>query len=104
MRTRFAALASFALLFVAGHPSNADTLSNNYVNHIYMHMRHAGDFCGGPGGLGCEMELRYAGLEIESAIQRNLYLIQNENTRIDSLESSTQVTENTDRSWSLVAL
>ena len=98
MRTRLAALASLAFLFVAGHRSNADTLTNSYSNDIDYRMSLAGSACGNIGGYHCNYELDKSGIIIKDAIERNLYLIQNENTRIDALEASTQVTENTDRS------
>ena len=78
MKTRFATLTSLAFLFVAGHPSNADTLTNAQSNEVHGRMRHAGYACNSNDHMGwaCKDELDMAGIKVQSAIQRNLYLIQ----------------------------
>ena len=85
MKATYTALTSVALLLLTAPSAKSDVLRNNRISNLSNYILGAGiDAClSSPEPL-CALRFRDAADQIEHALNRNLELIQNENTRIDA--------------------
>jgi len=96
MKATHTALASLSLLLLTAPSANSDVVSNDRTAAIAFFLGDSASLCEAVGDVDrCRNLFELPGIMIEDAIDRNTELIQNENTRIDSLESKTSDLEKT---------